>query len=363
MISRDLRVDQIDPGHYANLWQLMHPPAGGDPEPQIWGPLAQIFSAPAPDPDSLAALSPRLPALALFSGARVVRVIQVGGGVLPSEELRSFDQAGLRAYRASQGLPFVAAVDLEALPQLWAEAQRKVKLGDDLVAQELSMLRVFQGALGRQILVEPQLMGSLPLPTYAMLQKAFDHMLPDGRSLVFYLVDQGRIWTSLIAVKEGGDIVRVTGHGAIAREVRFSSIRSDAKAVNQAVAQRLAPPHIGIYLPLRIWHELVAGDRSAVARAIANRQALLDPAPPWLLAIVGAGAVAEAANRSLHLASKLLSRTKLGSRFLPDGGKAKKLVQRVSNPLEMIGLDPWEMLRWSRDWRRRVELDRESLQG
>ncbi len=363
MISRDLQVDQIDPQHFANLWRLMHPPTGGDPEPRIWGPLAQIFSAPAPDPDSLSALSPRLPALVLFTGRRVVRVIQVGGGVLPHAELRSPSQADLKAFRVAHELPFIAAVDLEALPRLWAEAQRKVKLEDDLVAQELCMLRVFQGALGRQVLVEPQLMGSMPLPTYAMLQNAFDHMLPDGRSFVFYLVDQGRIWTSLIAVKKGGDIVRVTSHAAIAREVRFSSIRSDAKAVNSAVAQHLAPPHIGIYLPLRIWHELVAGDRSAIARALANRQAILDPAPKWLLAIVGAGAMAEVATRSMHLAGKLLSATKLGSRFLPDGGKAKKLVQRAANPLEMIGLDPWEMLRWSRDWTRRVELDRESLQG
>jgi hypothetical protein len=364
MISRDLRIEGIDPEGWAHLLSSLLPPPGGDPEPQplsSWGPLSRFTQESGPARQSTTALSRRPAALVLLRGERILRILSLGGGTLPAEELPSASQEDLRALRRRLGLPFVAALDVEALPGLWAEAQSAVNLEEDFVAQELAMVRVFREALGRSVRVDPRLFGRIPLPSAALLQKTFNTLLPDGRSLIFYLVEGGRVWTSLIAVKQAGDIVLVTSHAAIADKVRFSSVR-DARAVNQAVAERFAPPHIGLFLPLRTWHELVAGDRSAIARALPGRQAVLDPAPPWLLALVGAGTMAEAATRSVRFAGKLLAASGLGARFLPGGTEAaERLVQTVSNPLEALGLDPWDLLRWSRDWVRRIVLEREGL--
>jgi hypothetical protein len=363
VISPSLRVEAIDPLHWANLFRLMHPPPGGDPEPQIWGPLGRLARAGAPARAPSSALSPERPALALLRGQQVVRIVRWGGGELPTAELGSTSQEDLRAFRRRHQLPLLAAVDLDALPALWAEAQARVSTGEDYVAQLLAMARVAREALGKSLHVDPRIIGLMPLPTYALLQTTFNTILPDERSLVFYLVEGGRIWTSLIAAKRGGDLYLVTTHQAVADRAYFSDIRSHAPGVLRAVADRFDPPHVGIFLPLRTWHELVAGDRSAIARALATRTALLDPAPPWLLAVVGAGAVAEAATRSARLAGRLLSGTRLGQRLMPGGAEAaEKLVQTVTNPLEALGLDPWDLLRWARDWARRLELDREKLQ-
>ena len=38
------------------------------------------------------------------------------------------------------------------------------------------------------------------------------------------------------------------------------------------------------------------------------------------------------------------------------GMSAETLVRSVA--FEALGLDPWELLRWARDWSRRLELDR-----
>jgi hypothetical protein len=73
--------------------------------------------------------------------------------------------------------------------------------------------------------------------------------------------------------------------------------------------------------------------------------------------------VAEAASRSVRLAGKLLSASGFGARLLGGAAAAERLVQAVSNPLEALGLDPWDLLRWARDWARRVELERERLAG
>jgi hypothetical protein len=363
VISAKLRLEAIDPVHWANLLRLMHPPPGGDPEPQVWGPLDRLMkatAAPAPREPSTA-LSPETPALALLRGERVLRIVRWGGGQLPASELASPRQEDLRAFRKRHQLPFVAAVDLDALPALWAEAQAKVALGEDYVAQLLAMARVAREGLGKSLHLDPPVMGLMPIPSFSVLQTSFNTILPDNRSVVFYLLDGSRVWTSLIAAKRAGDIYLVTTHQAIADKVYFTDLRAHAPAVLKAVAERFDPPHLGLFLPLRVWQELVAGDRSAIARALTTRTAVVDPAPPWFLALIGAGAVAEAASRSARLAGRLLAGTRLGS-LIPSGTAAEKLVHSVAHPFEALGLDPWELLRWARDWARRLELDRELLQ-
>jgi hypothetical protein len=361
MISPTLEMREINPVHWRRLTELLLPPPGGDPTPRSGGgALSFISRATAPAKVSSTALSPAMPAVALVRGGQVLRIFQLGGGTLSHTELPTVSQEELRAFRKRHHLPFVAAVDLDALPDLWSEVQARVSFDDDLVAQQLMMLQTFRRALGRSIWVDPMLFGAAPLPTYKVLQLTFDRMLPDRKSFVFYLTEAGQIWTSLIAVKRHGDLCLVTTHDAIAHRVRLSSIRSDAPAVLKAVSQEIAPPHIGVFLPLSVWHETAAGDRSAIARALAARRAAISPAPPWLLALVGVGAVAEAASRSGRLANTLLKTSRLGAQFLPGQASraAEKLVDTLSNPLEALGLDPWEMLRWGREWRRRVQLDR-----
>ena len=288
--------------------------------------------------------------VALVRGSQVVRLVRLGGGKLSVGSLRSAGLDELHAFRLRHGLPFVAAVDIDALPRLWADVQTAVHLDDDLVAQQLAVVRVLQRAVAAQeLLVEPRLFGGQPIPPLPVVQATFDRVLPDRRSLVFYLVDRRRIWTSLIAVKRDGDIQLVTTHRAIADEVRFTSIHHDAPRVIEAVTRRYEPVHIGAFLPLSSWHRLIRGDRSAVARAISGRRCVLEPCPPWLLALVGVGVMSEAASHSVRMAGRLLSRTGL----LP-GTTAERLLSSVTSPLDALGVDPWEALAWGRDWTQRI---------
>jgi len=355
-------MERLNPVHWARLLDLMLPPPGGDPDPsQAKGALAALLARTGGAHASTTGLSPEMPAIVLHRQGTVLRILRLGGGTMGGGAISGpLTQESLRAFRHQHQLPFVAAVELDQLPRLWADVQSAVKPGEDFVAQQLSMLRVFREALGKGVLVDPRLLGSVPIPQASLLQMTFDRMLPDRRSLVFYLLDGGTIFTSLIVAKHHGDVYLVTTHDAIADQVSGLSSVQNARQVLRAVSERIAPPHIGIFLPLRVWHETVAGDQSAIARAAVSRRAVLDPAPAWLLAIVGAGAVAEVATRTGRLAGQLLSASKLGAQLF-GSKRTEKLVQTLSNPLEALGLDPWETLRWSRDWRRRVELDRSKV--
>jgi len=354
-------MHKLNPHHWTRLLDLMLPPVGASDQ-AAGGALASLMARTGPPQQaSSTALSPEMPAIVLHRQGQVVRILRLGGGTLPVESLAGRPtQQSLRAFRHEHQLPFVAAVDLDLLPRLWSATQASVKLEDDFIAQQLAMLRVFRDALGKGVLVDPKLLGAVPIPQASLLQMTFDRMLPDGRSFVFYLLDGGAIYTSLIVAKRAGDIELVTTHDAIADRVPHLSSVRDARLVLEAVKERIARPHIGIFLPLGVWHETVDGDRSAIARAMATRRAVLDPAPAWLLAIVGAGIVAEAATRTGRLAGQLLSASRLGAQLF-GSKRAERLVQTLSNPLEALGLDPWETLRWGRDWRRRIQLDRARL--
>ncbi|MCC6751618.1 MAG: hypothetical protein IT371_28460 [Deltaproteobacteria bacterium] len=353
MIAKELRIVDIDPQHLANLYRLVDPPGGSDTMPP--GFLDRLAPPPPGKEKDALYQGRQRPVLAFTRRGQVLRVVQLGGGTLPATSLRSAAPTDLKAFRTAHNLPLVVAVDVDELPGLLAQAQNKVRLDEDLVAQALSALRVLSDALGGAIHVEPRLWEALPIPPYELLQATFDRLLPDDRSFVFYVVDRGRIWTSLIVRKRQGDIDLVTTHLSIAEQVPFSTIRQDAPKIVAAVTKRFAPPHAAIFVPLGVWHQLLAGDRSIVARSMAARQTVIDPAPPWLLAIVGGGAVSEAATRSAQLVGKFLSSTGIGGRLFSGG--AEKLVQTMANPLEALGLDPWELLRWARDWARRIRLD------
>ncbi|MFH1131528.1 MAG: hypothetical protein V1754_09340 [Pseudomonadota bacterium] len=354
MISKDLRIQDIDAEHFTNLFRLMNPPTDDLWLSKTGSPLGILerlvgVNRGQREGDKIPI---GMPAVALVQKRKVVRVFRLGGGTMPPGSLRSLEPSDLRTFRKEHGIPFLVAVDIEALPQIWADMQREVKLEDDLMSQYLCMLRIFQKAMGHSVWMEPRLLNVLPWPSYELLQMTFNHVLPDGKTFVFYLVNDRRIWTSLIVGKRAGDIWLITTHKAISHRIEFSSIREIARQVLKSVSVRFGPPHVGVFLPLGCWAKFVAGDRSAIAIAMASRNAIVDPAPPWFLALIGAGVVTEAASRSVRLAGKLLANTPLRSRFLSQG--AERLVQNVINPLEALGLDPWEIMNWGRRWTQRI---------
>src|SRR5690606_13450701 len=118
------------------------------------------------------------------------------------------------------------------------------RLEQDLVEQGLVALRALKRHAGRGVWTTPPLLDVLPAPGYDPLQRTFDRLVPDDSALVAYVVedDRARVHASAIAVKRGGDIVRVTTHRAIADLVAEPELARDwdrsYKRVLTAVEQR-----------------------------------------------------------------------------------------------------------------------------
>lgn len=362
MISPDLRIEHLNGEQLENLLRLMDPPADASDgatttlrgEALRW--LDRLTSDPvAPREDQATDHTP--PVLLVLRGGRPVRARRLGGEPVALAEFGDGSPAALRAFRQRDGAAFVLAVQSEALPGLAADLQSAIRPGTDLVSQALSAARLVQERGRTALFVEPEAWGRWRLPSYELVQGSFEKLLPHGTTLVFYVQQRGKLWTSLIARQRHGDIDLITSHDAIAAEAPFRGIQ-DAPQVLTTVQRRIGPPHIGAFVGLGSWQRFVAGDRGALARAIAAREAVLDPCPAWLLAVVGAGAVSEAATRSARLAGKLLAKAPIGGRLFGESDSSwrantQKIATKIANPLDALGLDPWELVRWGREWTRR----------
>lgn len=350
MIHRDLQLE-MDATTMARLIALFDPPAEKEQPPRRRSLLAQLKDSTAIPEEDLP-LPGALPAVVLVRGGAAQRAFVPWRGVVSCQDLRApLERRELARWRARHGFAFVVAVRTEALPERLSELQRAIPLDGDLAAQAICALSALLPALERDLLLEPRLFARpLNVPSFELLQRTFDRVLPDEHSFVLYIFERGSVWASLIARKRAGDIDLVTTHHALAARVRATSVK-DASRIRDEVGRRFGTPHIAAFVPLGSWRQFVRGDRSALATALAARQAVIDPCPRWLLALIGAGAITEAARRSARLAGKLLSHTPIGGIF---GAGTGQLVEKMGNPLEALGLDPWELMRWTRAWSRRA---------
>lgn len=336
MIADGIRIEQLDRDQLWRLLELLSPP--GERE----RPTER---------------APRPPALAVLRGGAIVRLARIGGGLIaPDAQLAGLavesggEQRALRELRHRFDLPFLVGLRSEALAGLVARIDAVVRPTDDLVAQALAGYRALQPALGRDVFIEPRPLPYVAAPPYELVQRTFDQLVPDGHTIALYVLDGARLWTSLLARKRHGSVDLVTTHQALATGRPVRSVR-DARAIVDLVRRRYGPPHLAAFVTLDTWRRFVDGDRAAIARAMAAKQAVIEPCPAWLLALIGGGAVSEAASRSFKLAGRLLS--PLAS--TPLARRAQQVAKSLAGPLEPLGqLDPQLLLGWGRTWSERL---------
>src|SRR5262249_3569706 len=143
---------------------------------------------------------------------------------------------------------------------------------------------------------------------YAALQQTFDALLPDDRTVALFVFDErpgpgGRprgLYTSAIVEKRGGHAVRLTSHRAL--DLRPTDFRNGRhKGLLAAIERRIARPHAALFCTPDAFRDIAGPDVGALARQVATRGAVIDPVPPWLLALTSIGAAASVAQGASRL--------------------------------------------------------------
>ncbi len=310
MISPHIRFDHLDPTAWRRVHHLLAPPRPGAPA-----------SARSQSP---------MPLVLFIEKGQCVKALRPGTGRLDPKDFPWSGTFSLGRHRRTVGAPIAFAVEDDALDRIAAVIDRRLLAGDDLAAQLLEASRAGRAELGRGVHVDPDVLGLLPVPSYAALQKTFDTLVPDDRSIALFLFDSSRgdPWCSLIIAKQGGDAVRVTTHAALG--VRAPDFRGGRhKELLMALESKVARPHAALFATLDAWREIVGPEPGALATQVALGRAVIDPAPPWVVALTGAGAVAGVA----QIASSLFGR------FVP---QAVKDTARAMSPFAALGFDPIE---------------------
>jgi hypothetical protein len=302
VISRDIRVEDLDAHDWTNLLKL------GEPD----------FN------EYRARGASGLPLVLLLEGDVPVKAIRAGAGPMPLGEARWFGPAAIARARRAMGCSFLLAAEIEALRELLAELESSVRLDEDGVAQSLRVGRAVKARVGAGLYLDPNPLAGVPIPSYDAVQRTFDRLYPDDRATLFYLFDHGAIHTSLVTSKHQGDLALVTTNRALG--VAVADWRRD-------YPRRFARPFLGIFAEVAALSRILSG-QSSVSRELAAREVIFDPVPPWLMALVAADAGAQVAQASAGLLR----------RFVPAGLMqiARGVAERAAEgPFQLLGFNPF----------------------
>ena len=339
MLSPELELTDLDARHWRNGWRLLVPPRVLDAP--TWALVivdrtaSPLEGAPGPE--------------------RVLSVVIAGAnarGKISPVPLPSVAPKALEAYAKQLGVASVIVIDRALIGELSREIEGNLRLDQDGVAQSLVALRALKKHAGRGIWTEPPLLDLLPALSYEPLQRTFDLLVPDRSALVAYVIedDRRRVHTSIMAVKEHGDITRAATHRAIADLVAEGTFARDwetgYKRVLAAVEERFARPSIGIFLERKTLVDIVTGPSDQLARELNAKRVVVDPAPAWLLGLLGGAAVAAMAGRAANALASMLPRATRdrASAFAHRAQTAMK--ESGAHPFALLGFDPLEL--WAR---------------
>jgi hypothetical protein len=332
VLSPELALADLDARHWRNGWRLLVPP--------------RVLQQPRW-------------ALVIVDGTpdRVRKVIVAGHDARGSLDLEAAGSPRLASGSARDLEAFARALDVGAVividrglvRRLSVEIEGALRLDQDGAAQALHALRVLKKHSGRGIWTEPPLLDILPAPATEPIQRTFDLLVPDRSALVAYVIedDRSRVHTSIIALKDGGDITRAASHRAIADLVSEPTLARDwrqgYKRVLDAVEERFARPSIALFLERATLLEILTGPSDQLARALNAKRVVIDPAPAWLLGLLGGAAVAAVAGRAGRALAAMLpqSTRDRASAFAQRAQSAMK--ESGAHPFALLGFDPVEL--------------------
>ncbi|MBC7974673.1 MAG: hypothetical protein H7138_06770, partial [Myxococcales bacterium] len=271
MLSPELELRDLDARHWKNGWRLLTPPG---------------------------VLAPARWALAILDGGVLQQLIISGEGAQPLVAMPGLSAKALAEWTRTLGVATLLVLERRVIAEVSADFEAALRMDQDFVAQGLTILRALKRHAGNGVWSEPPLLELLPVPSDAAVQRTFDLLVPDRSSLVAYVIedDRSRVHTSIIAVKAGGDITRAANHRAIADLVPEVAFARDwdkgYRRVLSAVEERFAKPSIALFLERATMMRIVTGPSDQLARELNAKRVVIDPAPAWLLGLLGGAAVA-----------------------------------------------------------------------
>jgi len=322
MLVTDPTLAWLDRRHLHNWWQLALPPA-------ITG-------------DSRYAL------LILDQGLLCHAVIS-GDGAIPLSTVgfQGVTNAQLATLARELEVQGVAVFERRALTELFEAMERGLQPFDDYATQGVGLWQVLRRCEG--IWSHPPLLDLIPPLRSDALQRTFDLLVPNGSTLVAYVMENKRVHCSVIAEKKGGDICLATMHPGIGDLLSEQELGRDWRAnydrVNRAVEQRFSKPSISVFVERAAVERILRGPPDQLAKELRAGNLIVDPSPLWLQGLLGGAAALAAATTSAKRMARFLPKgaRKMAGDFV--GAAQDRMKESGANPFGMLGFDPIALLK------------------
>lgn len=338
MIAAELRVEGFDARSWTNLISLFAP-----------GVVTRIQREPAPSD------APELDAKEAEDDARggtLVIVVSESGRVrkaFHSQRGRIRDLAHAtpgelaeigERYRARRTLLLREG----AVEEIAERVANRLERGDDYVAQWLVVARTVREVIEAGLIhVWPRPFATVPIPTAGMVRRAVDSVLPDDRALVMVIWSGSTPWTGVVLRRRRGEIDLVAGPDLIARwsGPLGGDWRRDHRFVSEGVARAVAPVHLGIYAEIGSLRRLLRNpEPGAWARAVAVREVIVSPTPPYVAVAIGADAARAVAQRT----TSWLGGTDAMAAISPALTYVRGRISEIASVTQTLGFDPLKLL-------------------
>jgi hypothetical protein len=319
VLSAELELAHLDARHWRNGWRLLVPPR---------------------------VLAPAAWALIVVDGslAKPVRAVVAGAGARPVTP-----EATAAGYAAQLKCAAAIVLDAGVIAALSAEIEALLRPDMEGPAQALIALKAMKRHAGHGIWSEPPLLELLPAPGHDGLQRTFDLLVPDRTAMLAYVIedDRSRVHTSIIATKQHGDVTRAAQHRAIADLVPEASFARDWAAqhgrVLAAVEERFAKPSVGLFLERATLMRILTGPSDQLARELDAKHLIIDPAPAWLLGLLGGAAVVAMAGRAASALAHMMPKS-ARDRASSLAHRAQAVMKESgAHPFALLGFDPLEL--------------------
>lgn len=272
------------------------------------------------------------------------RALHSRRGALVLEDFHGPDD--LERVAPLHGARYAIAAEEGALEELYERIGARSHPGDDLFTTVLLVIGALQELIeAGRIATSPRLSANVPLPTHEVLLSAWNAFLPDEKCMVLATFEDASLDTAVVLRRRGVALDRVMGTEALRSMVGplGGDFQRDFRVIRAAVEREVGPLAFGMYTETDTLRRLLRAEDSGVwARAIAGREVMVDPMPPWMAMVAGAGALRAAVTRS----QALFEAVGLAGLFGPLASSVRLAsdVLREVDLREMLGFDPLELL-------------------
>jgi len=346
VISEALRIEGFDSRSWTNLISLFAPNVVGRLETE-----AIDSDAPEIDEGDDAEARGTL-VIVLDDRERVLKAMHTKLGRVKGLTYEGPDALAQMAER--WGASACVVLREGVVEEITERVAKRVERGDDYVAQCLAIARAVREMSEAGLLLSwPPTLDGVPVPTMGMVRRALDSVLPDGHAMVAVVWSGSSPWTAMVLRRRAGMIDLIAGPDLLARWTGplGGDWRRDYRVIGEAVERAVAPVHLGLFTEVSTLRHLLRDyDPGAWAQAVAVRDVIVHPMPPYVTVALGAD--------TLRLAAQISARWLGGidalSQLAPIGRYLRAQVAEVASVSQTLGFDPLKLLA---QWLRRAEQD------